>query len=112
MAEHHPVTFHPGGAPGGTPANGASKDLDDEDPFEFVAMRFVSPPGHDADLEMTRTFAEEYALMGYTRQKLRKLFETPFYAGTHDVLRRRGPEFVDAVLDEVFAEAAPAPEGN
>lgn len=112
MAEHHPVTFHPGGPPGGGSPNGSSKDLDEEDPFEFVAMRCVSPPGHYADLEMTRTFAEEYALMGYSRQKVRMLFETKFYGGTHDVLLRRGPEFVDAVLDEVFAGAAPAAEGN
>lgn len=114
MAEFH-VDFRPGGPNGSGAA--ASKDLEDEDPFEFVACRFVSPPGHDADLEMARTFVEEFALMGYSRRKVRGLFETEFFSGTHDLLLRRGPEFVDAVLNEVFGDevsagAAPAGEGN
>ncbi|MFN8105625.1 MAG: hypothetical protein U0U69_14310 [Acidimicrobiia bacterium] len=114
MAEFH-VDFRPGG-PDGNGA-GTPKDLDDEDPFEFVACRFVSPPGHDTDLEMARTFVEEFALMGYSRRKVRGLFETEFFGGTHDLLTRRGPEFVEAVLDEVFghevsAGAASVVEGN
>lgn len=105
MAEFH-VTFRSGGA-------GGAKEFEDEDPFEFVACSFPSPPGHDVDLEMARTFVEEYALMGFSRPEVARLFNTQFFGGTHDLLRRRGTEFVEAVLDEVFAgAAAPAAEGN
>jgi len=94
MAEFH-VTLDGTG-------NQVSKHVEDEDPYEFVAVRFPSPPGHDADLIMAQTFVEEFALMGYDRASVRELFDTPFYAAPHGVLQRRGAEFVEEVLTGVF----------
>ncbi|MBX7159600.1 MAG: hypothetical protein K1X95_04845 [Acidimicrobiia bacterium] len=108
MAEFH-VTFHPGGPAAAAPS---AKELEAEDPYELVGLTFEVPPDHDVDLLMARTFVEEYALMGYSRPALRKLFETPFYAGTHDILVRRGPAYVDSVLDEVFGAEVPGDEAG
>ncbi len=73
-----------------------------DDPFELVGCTYDVEAGTDPDLEMARCFVEEYALMGFPAQRIRALFEAEFFAGTHDILSRRGPEFVDRILADVF----------
>lgn len=73
-----------------------------DDPFELVGCAYEAEPGTDPDREMARCFVEEYALMGFPAQRIRHLFEAEFFAGTHDILSRRGPGFVDRILAEVF----------
>jgi hypothetical protein len=51
----------------------AEKDLEQDDPYEFVAVRYPVEAGVDADAEMARCFVEA-----------------------------RGAEFVDSVIDGVF----------
>lgn len=81
------------------------KDLESQDPFEFVAHRFPAVPGTDPDAEMARCFVEEYAMMGMPRHHIRRLFESPAFAGTHAVLEARGAPFVDDIIDSVFRPA-------
>lgn len=82
--------------------DGAAKAVEDDDPYELVGMRFPVAPGVDADHELGRAFVEEYALLGWREAKVRMLFETPQFAGAHDIYRRRGSAFIDQILGEVF----------
>lgn len=83
-------------------ALGADKELEDDDPFELIGVRYPVEPGVDADRVLARCFVEEYALIGWTPSKVRMLFETPQFAGAHDVRRRRGPDLIEEVIAEVF----------
>ena len=78
------------------------KELEGDDPFEFVAVRFSAPPGVDMDAEMARCFVEEYALMGMPRTTMMRLFQSPKFAGTHSILQSRGHEFVQRIIDSVY----------
>ncbi|HEX6237847.1 MAG TPA: hypothetical protein VFZ68_11670 [Acidimicrobiales bacterium] len=90
-------------------ARGSDKDIEADDPYELVGVRYPVAPGVDADRELTRSFVEEYALLGWTPAHVRMLFETPQFAGAHDIRRRRGAALVDEVLAEVFGPAAAGP---
>ncbi|MCZ7525573.1 MAG: hypothetical protein M5U14_03790 [Acidimicrobiia bacterium] len=84
------------------PAGQGAKRVEGDDPYSIVGVRFPLPGGVDGDREAARCFVEEYALMGWSRDRVRRLFTTPFYAGTYDIGRRRGPDLVEDVLAEVF----------
>jgi hypothetical protein len=78
------------------------KEFESDDPYELVGVRYPVPAGVDADRELARCFVEEFAVMGWPRHRVRALFDSPRFEGAHDVLRRRGPELIDAVTAEVF----------
>ena len=80
----------------------AEKDFEDEDPFEFVAVRYPVDPAVDSDEVTARCFVEEYALFGAPPERISQLFHSPFFAGTHAILERRGPAFVQQIIDDVF----------
>jgi hypothetical protein len=90
MAEFHP----------------SDKELEADDPYEFVAVRFPMPEGVDGDEAMARCFVEEFALMGMPREKMMSLFRSRFFAGTHSVYESRGEPFVQAIIDDVYGPAA------
>ena len=103
MSEWRPVAFL--GAREPPPdrlSHGREKELDDEDPYELVGVRFAFPEGTDGDREFTRCLVEEYALMGWRPERIRELFTDPRYTGAHDVVRRRGTEIVDEAITTVF----------
>jgi hypothetical protein len=81
---------------------GAEKDVESDDPYEFVAVRFPLPEGQDGDESMARCFIEEYALMGMPRERIMAIFSSRFFAGTHAVLEARGAAFVQAIIDDVY----------
>jgi hypothetical protein len=83
----------------------ADKEFEADDPYEFVAMRVPMEPGVDPDATIARCFIEEYALMGMPRARVAQLFRVPFFAGTHDILKRRGEAFVAQLMDDVFGVA-------
>ena len=83
----------------------AEKDIEAEDPYEFVAVRFPMAPGVDGDEAMARTFIEEFALMGMPRHRMASLFRSPFFAGTHAILEARGEDFVQSIIDQVYGTA-------
>lgn len=77
-----------------------TKELEQEDPYEMVAIAVST--GEDTTGEMARTFVEEFALMGFPPQRVMQLFKNPFYAGAHMVYEQRGEEFVRGLIAEVF----------
>ncbi|MBI1909454.1 MAG: hypothetical protein HYS22_04730 [Deltaproteobacteria bacterium] len=79
----------------------AEKEFETEDPFEMV-QAFLEAPADDRFYEeMTRTFVEEYLMMGWDDEEVFSLFKDPFYRGTHDVLKKKGEEFVKNIIHEV-----------
>jgi hypothetical protein len=78
------------------------KEFEDEDPFEFVGVRYPVDPNVDSDEIMARCFIEEYALIGTPPDRIVQLFRSPFFAGTHAVFERRGAEFVQGIVNDVF----------
>jgi len=72
------------------------------DPFEAIAVRIPTPPGYDGMREMARCFIEEYALMGWPRDRIARLFEQPRYAGAHAIYEERGEAFIRALIDDVL----------
>jgi hypothetical protein len=82
-----------------------AKQLEQDDPFEMVGVIVPTAPGHDATAEMARAFVEEFALLGFTEERLLRLFKNPFYAGAHAIYRQRGEEFVRQIIDQVLTPA-------
>ena len=82
----------------------AEKDIESDDPYEFVAMRYTAEPGTDPDEAMARCFIEEYALMGMPRKHIMRMFESARFSGTHAILERRGAEFIRAISDDIYRE--------
>lgn len=82
------------------------KGAEASDPFEAMAVLVDCPPGYDGMGEMARAFVEEYAKLGWRRERIMRLFLDPRYAGTHAVYHERGEAFVQQLLDEVLGVAA------
>jgi hypothetical protein len=78
------------------------KSAEAEDPFEATAVFVESPPGYDGVAAMARAFIEEYAMAGWSRDRILRLFQNPRYAGTHAVYHQRGEAFVHGLLDDVL----------
>jgi hypothetical protein len=83
----------------------AEKDLEADDPMEFVAIRYPVPEGVDGDEVMARCFIEEYALMGMPRERVFHLFKSRFFSGTHAIFDTRGEAFVRGIIDDVYGAA-------
>ena len=78
------------------------KPTEAEDPYELVGTILPSPPGYDAQGEMARCFIEEFALMGWTGQRILRLFKNPFYQGPYAIYQTRGEEFVRDIIRQIF----------
>lgn len=65
-------------------------ECDPEDPMEFVG---VTLPGDTRDA-MAECFVEEYIFQGFTDDQILRLFQHPFYAGTHAVYQSKGEAYV------------------
>lgn len=83
-----------------------AKSLEPDDPYAFMAMSYPVRDEEEADREMARCFIEEFALMGWSADRVRRLFRTEFFVGTHAILERRGQWFVDEIVAETFGESA------
>jgi hypothetical protein len=81
--------------------SGRDKVLEPTDPIEPVAVS-LSTPGFDGVTAMGRTFVEEFAMMGWSRDRIARMFATPRYAGANAVWRTLGSDGVEVLLDEVF----------
>jgi hypothetical protein len=75
------------------------KPLDHEDPLALVGVGLEQDPDDRALVEMARCFAEEYARMGWSGERILRMFRNPFYRGPHQILRTKGEEFVRSLID-------------
>ncbi len=79
-----------------------AKEFDSDDPWEIVGVLVPTAPDQDATAEMARALVEEFALMGYSPERLLRLFQTPFYTGDHAIYEARGEAFVRQTIDDVL----------
>jgi hypothetical protein len=83
------------------PASGLEKAAEPTDPYVATAVA-LDTPGHDGAAAMTRTFIEEFARLGWSRQRIQRMFRIPRYVAANAVYRARGPEFVAAMIEDVL----------
>ncbi len=74
------------------------KDADPEDPQELVGIGF--PADGETHLDMAYVFAEEFARLGFSEQRLVHLFRNPFYRSAHQAWRMLGEERIAAIVGE------------
>jgi hypothetical protein len=72
-----------------------------EDPQVLVGVGL--PGGEEAVREMAAAFADEFAQMGFTRERILGLFESPCYAGAYQAWLCLGAEEVSRLVDESLA---------
>ena len=88
--------------------SGRQKVAEPTDPLIAIAVS-VPTPGYDGMAAMARTFVEEFALMGWPRGRIARMFSRPTFVGPYAVYRARGSEFVESLIEEVFG--GPEPDG-
>ncbi|MBI2324394.1 MAG: hypothetical protein HYU87_05495 [Chloroflexi bacterium] len=86
-------------------AAGSRKPYEADDPAELVGVRLPAAPDARAWEEMATVFIEEFALMGWGRARVLRLFADPRFAGPHGALRALGAERVRALVEAVFPGA-------
>ena len=75
---------------------------DDPEPDDPHLLVGVSLPGDEvATREMAAAFADEFAQMGFDRERLLQLFGSPFYAGAHAARQLLG----DAEITRIVVES-------
>jgi len=85
---------------------GRAKQAEETDPLIATAVSFVTP-GHDGIEAMGRTFVEEFAMLGWSRERVARMFTMPQYAGAAAVTQALGEDGVGKLIDEVFG---PSPD--
>jgi hypothetical protein len=78
-----------------------TKPLDPEDPMALVGVGLERGPDDEALTEMARCFVEEYARMGWSGERIMRLFRNPFYRGPHRILQVKGEEFVRSLVETI-----------
>ncbi len=77
------------------------KRLEPEGPMALVGVVLERGPDDGALTEMAWCFVEEYARMGWSGERILRLFRNPFYRGPHQILRRKGADFVRGLIEIV-----------
>ena len=76
---------------------------DDPDGTDQTMLIGVEAPANeDSDAEMAYVFAEEFARMGFSEQRLLALFHQPFYAGAYRTLAVLGEERIRSIIRETL----------
>ena len=83
---------------------GSNKVAESTDPFIATAVGF-STPGYDGLAEMGRAFVEEFAIMGWPRDRISRMFTVPKFAAAYAVYEARGAEFVEELIEQVLGPA-------
>ena len=81
---------------------GRDKPYEPDDPTELVGVRLPVDPDAAALAEMAQVVAEEYALLGWSRAQVIRLFENPRFAVPHGAYRALGAERIGEIVAGVF----------
>ena len=76
-------------------------DPDPTDPNMLVGVEL--PADVDTTEDMAYVFAEEFARLGFDKNKIMRLFSHPFYAGSHRAYQELGAERIEEIVDECLA---------
>ena len=74
------------------------KEPDTTDPMMFVGVAL--PGGPEVTQDMAYAFAEEFARLGYSEEKILHLFRTPFYRGAHGAYASLGEDAIQTIVRE------------
>ena len=74
-------------------------EAEPDDPHMLVGVSL--PADEVATREMAAAFADEFAQMGFDRERLLQIFASPFYAGTHAARQLLG----DAEITRIVVES-------
>ena len=74
------------------------KEADPQDPQELVGVGFLADA--ETHLDMAYVFAEEFARLGFSEQRLVHLFRNPFYRSAHQAWRLLGEDRITAIVNE------------
>ncbi len=77
------------------------RDPDPEDPVELIGVEISVET--ETVREMAWAFAQEFARMGFERERLIGLFRKPHYAAAHRAYRILGESEIERVVDECIA---------
>jgi hypothetical protein len=103
MSDRQPLPF--------VDPSGANKGAEPTDPYIATAVS-MSTPGYDGMAAMSRAFVEEFALMGWSRDRIARMFTVPKFAAAYAVYEARGEAFVEELITEVLGPAeSPSAEG-
>ena len=72
-------------------------EFEPDDPMELVGVAF---PTGDIE-EMAECLVEEFIKMGFRDEELLHLFKSPFHGGTHAIYKKKGEEYVKALIEKV-----------
>ncbi len=67
----------------------------------LVGVGLERGPDDAALTEMAWCFVEEYARMGWSGERILRLFRNPFYRGPHQILRVKGEDFVRSLTESI-----------
>ena len=77
-----------------------TKALEHDDPFQLNAVEI---PGGDLGVQ-ARIIIEEFLRIGHTREDLLRIFDDPFYRGTHQLTRVLGQQRIINLINTVVNE--------
>ena len=87
--------------------NSTKKTFEPEDPMELVGVGLEEEPDDEALDDMAWSIVEEYVRMGWSGDRILRLFQSPAFRMTHNILRVKGEEYVRglvASVDEIRSE--------
>ena len=76
-------------------------DADPDDPMTLVGVEVEASA--ETWSEMAWSFAEEFARLGFSEERILSLFRRPFYAGAFQAGRRLGEEELRRIVAEAVA---------
>ena len=76
-------------------------DPEPDDPHVLVGVSFEG--SEEATREMAAAFADEFAQLGYDRDRILEMFRAPFYAGPHSAYSSLGEAQIRSVIDQSVA---------
>ena len=76
-------------------------DPEPDDPNILVGVQLAAEEG--SETEMAYVFAEEFARLGYSEERLLALFRHPFYAAANRALKILGEEAIQSIICETLA---------
>lgn len=97
----------------GPVGGGPGKEAEPDDPLELVGVPV--PVDEGTFDEMAYCFIEEFIRDGWTDERLLRMFRSPYYAGLHVVLARRGEPWVRAAIADTrqrWHRPSPIVEGH
>ena len=74
---------------------------DEPDPLDPMTITGVEFPATKEDIvEMASSMAEEFARSGWDTDRIKWIFQSPFYSGPHRALKQLGKECVFELIEE------------